>query len=795
MNNIFTQNLTPTIASMLVFTALLFSSCSPDQYYQPDDFLDSIADTINTAEGRQVFMADGTGGYYFDDAFRENGRSEYGFSRGERRILAGWSLIDDAGSSLIVDQEYAVTHPERIEFHYKNGLTTTIKIPMGIPGLIVSFEQKKKSTMIFRPEIDMRKLDREETPSYNHHWDSNRDVMTVSRNDSLGGWVAMSSVQRTLYRDSENFRRLAHEASGMIGSPDVSVSWSPGEFELKKGRKFTIILSWGKDEVAAIENMELLTIIIDSISIMRQQWALSVLDPINIKCDDLEFIKGYAWARLVAAQLSVDVGDKEMLMTGIPFDPYPHGFYTSQSILGLRAMGYADDRLISILKNLVSFQNHDIDLSRYGMIPGAITEDGPEYRIPELAGMVRYILNKFKRFQVVDSASIAYFAWSLRENLRGTSRFRLKNGMVNSRGDEYLLWDSPNAASRAGATIESQVLLSTVMRNLYYGKSIESKYPDLPQIITSGSGSLEQRLQSGDLWAFGQSGEYTIPLRKDGMYRPFVNYRDKTWVDLLQIDGGQINKISSSSFSQFLARYWQTWNYYNNSKDVMQNLTDSEVIGKSGLRTMSPHSAEYNSEHKYLMPDSPRGTMTKGDIMVWSSGMLADTYWNLNAFDDITKLRDELTQRVLFQGVVGGLPEAEQPESDNILTSPIGNSIFLASITEYLRIIEYHILGIRLSHGIYFSIIPDFKESWGETELVIKNEWGTITVHLINPQLYRITQTGILPHLNFNLNPKYSLQDNGRTGLMSADIYPNEEVFIHFKKNESGKWVGITERK
>jgi hypothetical protein len=187
--------------------------------------------------------------------------------------------------------------------------------------------------------------------------------------------------------------------------------------------------------------------------------------------------------------------------------------------------------------------------------------------------------------------------------------------------------------------------------------------------------------------------------------------------------------------------------------------------------------------------------MTKGDIMVWSSGMLADTYWNLNAFDDITKLRDELTQRVLFQGVVGGLPEAEQPESDNILTSPIGNSIFLASITEYLRIIEYHILGIRLSHGIYFSIIPDFKESWGETELVIKNEWGTITVHLINPQLYRITQTGILPHLNFNLNPKYSLQDNGRTGLMSADIYPNEEVFIHFKKNESGKWVGITERK
>ena len=62
------------------------------------------------------------------------------------------------------------------------------------------------------------------------------------------------------------------------------------------------------------------------------------------------------------------------------------------------------------------------------MIPGAITEDGPEYRIPELAGMVRYILNKFKRFQVVDSASIAYFAWSLRQNLRGTSRFRLKNG-------------------------------------------------------------------------------------------------------------------------------------------------------------------------------------------------------------------------------------------------------------------------------------------------------------------------------------------------------------------------------
>jgi len=796
-NDIRLKGLASQFTSLILTTLLiiLIVGCEENRYYQKNEIIDSIADTINTAESRQVFMTDGTGGYYFEDAFRGNGRSDYGYSRGERRILANWNLIDDAGHSLIADQEYSVAHPERIEFHYKSGLITTIKMAMGMPGLIVSFEQIENSAMVFRPQIDMRKLDLEETPLYQNYWDAGLDLLTISRSDSLGGWLAISSLQETRYRSSENIHRRTHEASRLIGSTDVSVAWSPGEFELRTGRSLTMIVGWGKDQAAAVENLENITIQFDTLSTERQQWAMSVLEPISIKCDDSNFVKAYAWARLVAAQMSVIDNGKEMLLTGIPNSPYPHGFYSAFSLLGLRDMGYSDERVISILKDVASYQNLDQDSTRYGMIPGAITEDGPEYKIPEIAGVVAFIISKLKTAQALDSASNDYFANVLARDLIGTSRFRLHNGMVYSKGDEYLLWDSNAASDRTGYTIESQLLFRRVMQYFDKYKEFELKPLGLALSQTKGIDNLDRRLKDGELMGYGQHGEFRIPSHRYNLIKPFILKREKLWTDLIQIDSGKVNQVSSSSFSAFLATYWSSSNYHKRSPDVMQNLKNRELIGKTGLRSMSPHSPDYNSEHVYLMPNSPAGTMTTGDIMVWSCGLLADSYWNVGAFKEIHNLLDQLTQRVLYQGVTGGLPEAEQPESDNILESSVGNSVFLASNAEYLRIIENRVLSIHIINDKILSIQPDFPESWGETELVLKNEFGEVVLHKIDPLLYRVTQVGISPYIELSLRVKFNISGEVGGALTSARIYPKEEILIHFETNKDGRWVGKTERK
>jgi glycogen debranching enzyme len=278
------------------------------------------------------------------------------------------------------------------------------------------------------------------------------------------------------------------------------------------------------------------------------------------------------------------------------------------------------------------------------------------------------------------------------------------------------------------------------------------------------------------------------------LIKPFIIARDNSWADLIQIDSGQVNQISSSSFSVFLATYWSSGNFYNRSPDVIVNLNNNELIGKSGIRSMSPHSPEYNSEHEYLLPDSPAGTKSAGDILVWSSGLLADTYWNVGAFDEIRNLLDELTRRVLYQGVTGGLPEAEQPESDNILESSVGNTIFLASNAEYLRIIENRVLSIHIFNENYLSIQPDFPESWGETEIVLKNEFGQVILHKMHPLLYRVSQVGISPYIELSLRIKFSIPGKEGGALTSARIYPNEETFIHFETNKDGIWVGREER-
>lgn len=795
------HNLMPTMISLLVFSVSLFSSCGHDQYYQADVFLNSIADTISLGDSRQVFISDGVGGFYFDDAFGASNRSEYGYSRGERKILSGWNIFDGYGKMLDVSPEYTVIHPTKIQYQFANDLIATVQMPVNFPGLIITVRANNNSGIIIRPQFDMRRLDREETPNYINSWDPNQKLLLVARSDSLGGWTTISTKENILYRSYSEKQRMTHDQSYNIGSPEESMSWSSGEFQLESGLELTLIVSWGETRRLAIENIAKLKADLVNISTKRQQWAISVLEPIQVKCNDLNFIKAFAWARLVATQLIAENDNSKYLWTGIPFQPYTHGFYTCLSLPGLQNTGLPVNDALSVLENLISTQNQNELSDRYGMIPGSVTENGPQYKIPEIAGMIVIALKQINYRQPLDSTTHVKFGKILYQSLVGTARYRLYNGLVSSNADEYLLWDSPLAPDRSGATIESQVLFIKLQNYILRHPFSDAIDPEMPTTLVYGAGTFRERLYKGDLIATSKSGDFIIPIVPKQMIgsfnktvkRKFQRIDQIKFVGIQELDVKQdLEKYASSEISRIIAMYLNDQGKQLPDIFAMEQLMKKELMGASGFRSRSPQADNYNPEHVYLLENAPAGTKTSGDVLIWTSCIMADilrrnAWGNTNNWLRIDQLLKELNRRILTQGVTGGITEAEDSEPISGAPQAVGNSIFLASNAEYLRLVTENIFGILRAKGIYLALRPNFPKNWGETELQLQLKTGSVTLKRITEQHYYVTQTGVEPYLELSFES--ILESNSRV-FTTARIYPDEEIQIHLDRGKNGNLIG-----
>ena len=775
------------------FSGIIFTACtSVDQRSIDSTYLAGLADTVYAGEKRLVFLGDGTGGFFYDDATGEAFEGEFGYSRFERKYVAGWELLNEAGEILNQGSDFTIIHPEYIQRVFPDGMVERIHSAYRKPGLLLEFEAVDAG-FIFSPIFDFRHLEKEESPLYVHDYDSPGNVVNIARTDGVGGWIAVAFEDGADYYEELNTRRFQYRFSELKGRPGVAVAFSVGEFRCNSQSSARFAIGWGVDLQTASRNASALLQNFDSEVEKRRDWLCGVLGKIILDCDDKEFIKSYAWARLLAAQLIAETQAGSVLLTGIPFDAHANGWFTCISLAGLTSLEFSPDQVYPLIEPILHKQNQN-ELSRdFGMLPGDITEDGADYRIPEIAGLVAISYNRLKNEGLTpDSTRDDKVAAALAKDLMGTCRYRLNHGLVSSDYNGHFLWDGPAAPDRSGATIESQVLFNKVRAFLKDYPRLEWLTPGLPRSLIMGVGGRLGDLAATPLITVGKAGEFFQPLPAQAALGMFIDGSSDWWADRLAekpetADGEspRLLKALDERVAQLIAVDWNKPNDRRLAERILDHAESREMTGSTGYRSLSPFDADYQPGHVYLEETAPRGTVGNGDVLLWTCGMLADKYAATDQLDSLWTMIERLRERTLYQGATGGLAEAENSEPVDYLQEYTGNAIFAASTFEYIRAVCHRIFGYTPTHSPYMTLRPRFPESWGETRLEIQGQSGKIVLMREQDNMYRVKQSGVEPYLQLALE---IVPEPGSRALGSLRLYPDAEAELEFVRSEKGQW-------
>ncbi|HHE47322.1 MAG TPA: hypothetical protein ENL08_06450, partial [Bacteroidetes bacterium] len=597
-----------------------------------DRLLDSLVDTVYAGQDREVLLTDLTGGFYYDDAFRNQARSEYGFSYWERKLITGWLILDPDGNPADDDPDICLVRPDRIERLYLSGVTETVECPLNRTGLLLTVKPGGKKGIILRPYFDFRRLDREETPQYESRFVREANSIVVSRVDHSGGWLALRMDAGDRIIKATEIIRITHPVSELTGRPSISEVMAAGDLVHESGKPARFAFGWGLTRNDALDNAREIFETEVQWRDERRERMISTLETFSFECGNTGFQKAFAWARLSFAGLVAARDDGNFLITGIPFHPYPDGWHTA---LSLNAVALSDGnpvRALDMLDAIATRQNRDSTSVHYGMFPGRIGEDGIEYRIPEIAGLAALCYQDLtSRLTAADTVRDDEFALALVRDLLGTARYRLHDWMVVSGADEHFLWDGPAAPDREGVTIETQVLYDAV-RNFLKGYKRLNLIADVhPEMLQRGA-TWRKVNHAGEikipkLLSYRVLETYDIPLPiSEVMY--FLGGRwDKPWADRLvyHADGsGGLTILPPVSDTTRCVSIPLALSWYQGRGRVrllrdMDRFTSAGMLTPSGLRSLAETEDEYQPAHQYQLDDAPYGTTSQGDVLLWTS--------------------------------------------------------------------------------------------------------------------------------------------------------------------------------
>ena len=780
----------PSVSFLIFICALLLSGCSDKSVEKiSSKLINSLADTIYAGEDRLVLLTDGTGGYYYGDALKAADESCYGYSHREYRLLSGWGVSNLAGEPINGNVSFTIADPSWVERHYEGGLVERNDMPHGRSGIYIDLKRDNSDGFIFRPLADFRHFELIENARYVSRWDEEFHTLSFAREDGYAGWVAIACPKNVSYREFELTEPRQYRVSELKGRPGAAILWSPGEFQVGSASA-TFAVGYGKDRYAAEENARFLMSNQDQLRSERDVWLAGILKKVHITCNDQEFMRAFSWARLTLAKMIYKTETTDtFLLTGIPESPYPDGWFTCLTLPGLVASGIDRDVSVDVFNSILKHQNTNEFSQEFGMYPGQIRDERTDYQIPEIAGLA--VLAYQKIFPVdSDTVYADKFATSIAKSLLGTMKYRLQHGLASSDKHQNFLGDSPAAVDRSGATIETQVLLQKVREFIKKYPRLDSIPVDIPVSLIKGAGGLERRTLDAPLVTVGGAGEFDVPLLFETALSPFRMRKDKFWADrLIFPDEGDtiIHPYPSydSRISMMLALDFYDSGNHKRAKEAYKYAVDQELFGDVGFRTMSPFEDNYQSSHAYREHNSPRGTKSKGDVLVWSDGVLGNILANAEQLDSLWALMDRMNHRVLHQGLTGALPEAENAETVDILRNIVGSSVFVTSTAEYVRLVSEHILGIESVSGAYMTFRPRFPQHWGETRLEVKHSGGMVIIERDEKGIFRVSQHHIEPHLQLALEVS---PEPGMRALGSVRLYPDEEAEIEFVLTKNGRY-------
>jgi len=789
------------------------------------DVIANLADTVYAGENREVLLTDLTGGYYFDDAFRQPDYGEYGYSRWGWRYVAGWRATRLDGQPLDDEPVAAVSLPDVVERRYRSGLIECVELPPERPGMLLTLKTNRGG-LALRPLFDIRDISREDAPEYVLH-DAAANGVAVARRDLKGGWLATLWSGGVRFSQESGNERIDYRSGAQRGRTGVATCRTIGEMVLSKSGKMQVAFAWGKSPEEAFAAAR--TILVDQKDWRgeRRKWMLRFLSAVSFQSEDQRFPRAFTRARLTLAALIVTrpIGGPDslarysnsqtFLFTGIPYQPYPDGWFTMFSLPGIAAMEGTPDLTLKLIPPILARQNRDTSSAKYGMLPGRIDQNGPEYRAPMISGLAAMAYNDFNyRLIAKDTVLEESLARACLNDLLGTARHRLVNGITAGDTADHIFWDGPAAPRRAGATIETQVLFGKTRQFLMRYPRLDVIAPDVPPsllkddpagwTVTSFHIKGPKKLvdAADEAWrtkryVAGATEIFTQPLPTDValMYFNFLGREPEAdrlplviqdSLPLLQ----PTEPDTTVRAALFLAHHWE---FTGDKKGLAKMMGHAETYGMTtpfGLRSLSPEAPDYQPQHLYYLEESTAGSVFLGDALLWTSGILGDAYIVAEEWKNLRQMVFNLADFSLASGAVGALPEATDAETITDEMTINGSPVFSASLAEYIRLVTGGLLGIVPERGRLLRLRPRLPDDWGNFRVETAYLSGRVWLERKSATVWRVGEEGIAPDLRVVLDIIPAPDERAQTSLR---LVPGDELKVTFTPITEGVWKAEVE--
>jgi len=790
-----------TLLSIICVT--IYVGCTKEKLSPERLLIESLADTVWAGEKREAFLASGTGYYYYDDALGVPRKSQYGLNFYDYRFLAKWDIISESGELLNHQPEYAVVHPEYLLRRYDNGLTEKIEIVPDENALVVTvrFDQKREAIVrlwedgrcIFAQtkagQIPIGEIVVLSNPP-DHEFPFANIESPYGALPSIGLSSSVESISNPATKVVE------YPESELRGEVSQTTLTSAKEYPFPKSKEIRFCYAVGTVKQPAAKKAEEWAKTVDIWRQKRTAISVAALSGFEFQCEDHETAKGLAWARLNLRGMFFRDKNRAMLFCGLPNSTYMDGFYGCYSSVGLALSDSSWLKPIQLYQTFFDTSNSSPGFNEFGGLPSQICRGTPTYQKGLTAGAMS--LNYSRIAAQLDSIPERIFFdlprhldQAVRSEVKGR---RLVSGLLTSPG----LFRSPGIPSQrlSGAVFETQALFEVTRRFLRERNQIAGIVIHTPDVVLKGVANWT--LPAVAPIAVDEIGwEYREPLSASAVMKLFQMKRGG-WSNRLLIPESNTDPAyhpkmkwppesdSTQTPAHILALGWMDGGDKRLNARLLANADSVGLISATGFRSLAMTDPRFIGTHIYVYDGAPTYSQYNGDILVWTAGRLSDMYRLDGQQDSILSLFNNLTDLLMQEGVVGGLPEAINGIPEEEFDNTTQNALFSASLAEYIRIFYDHILGIKSDRPLLPEIHPNFPPEWGEVRFSFNCGGARITVTRRADNIWSASQTGKEDPVTLAVE---LYPEPGKRALGSITLQPNEVTLFQPTELRGGLWT------
>ncbi len=759
------------LVCLTILIASILSGCST-KLLPKDDFIDALADTVWAGEEREVVLTTGTGGWYFADALGAPRRSVYGFYIVEYKVFDDWELKGERSESLRESAEYAIVHPEYCIRHFTNGLEERIECLPGNDAIAISWKFNSATSTFFRLYSGVAVVS-ETTPET-----SPAGTRYLNK--------ALEFDEKTLATGGMFKQRVEHERSVLIGEPGFSIYSTDKEYSLYSADKFSCIILASQETTGSAKQAFMLLKDLPRFRQLRRQQSEAALARFTFRCENREVEKAYAWARLMLRSMYFERNGQSRLFAGLPESPYMDSFHSALAGIGLILSDSSRSRSVRLFETILAIQKQPDDVEFPSRLPTSITSGAASYTSNTTAGALALTFDRV--VSLSDEVPLGLptkFLKAVDKSVGAdlNSRYHVL-GLMAGPGLFPTIGFPPR--ERYGALLETQALFAVVRTYLATHRDAKSVNFEVPESALIGIS--DWNYPYFPAYAVGLADkQYQIPL---GIEAVMIRFRNRAWrwYDALLIPEVANETLitpqmvfntpcdSTQSVVPFLALSWLEKRDKRIADKLLYSAEQNDLITNQGLRSLSPNDAGFQSSHVFVYDNLPINAGLSGDVLVWTSGILADIYTIGTHYDSTTALFNSLSASIMNDGVVGGLPECVNGIPADIGSNVGRNPIFASSLAEYIRILYDDILHIDTKRPTYPGVRIVAPPDWGQVEFSFEAVGAVITLKRLDKETWTAEQTGSADQipLEVELWPEPDVRGYGSLKL-------NPKMFVKFK--------------